>query len=221
MIGDTERIYRMIDEYAERYTSVQDFINCHLWLDRLTEKTSDLRSSEKLLEMSKQRLISLISNFYAVGPGAYRLYSILKQNSFEEIKDTIFVLLYGEGELEDRIIMARRPGIGISFISQTLCFYDPKQFSIKDRISKIGICEILRYGKIIPGDLLDDEKGAVPYDDMPYTEFHKLVTEVGKHFILKMLQSAGSEKEHLGKFINSRKYLMIDQFLRFCYYKSI
>lgn len=220
MIGNTERIYRMLNEYTDRYESVQDYINCHRWIDRMTENTIDLRSQEKLLEMPKQNFIALMSNLFVVGPGGYRLYEILLQNTYEEIRDAIFVLLYGEGELEDRIIMARKPGIGISFISQMLCFYDPKQYSIKDRITKIGICEILGYGTIIPSHLLDDEKGASPYDDMSYTEFHKLVTEVGKHFILKMLQMAGEEKEHLGKFINSRKYLMIDQFLRFCYTKA-
>ena len=220
MIGDTERIYRMIDEYTNKYNTVQDYIHSHQWLDRIIENTSDLLSQEKLLEMPKQRFISLMSNIYVVGPGAYRLYEILAQNSYEEIKDSIFVLLYGQGELEDRIIMSRKPGIGISFISQILCFYDPKQFSIKDRISKIGICGILGYGKIIPGRLLDDDKGALPYDDMSYTEFHKLVTEVGKHFILKMLQKAGDKRDHLGRFLNSRKYLLIDQFLRFCFTKT-
>jgi hypothetical protein len=220
MIGNTERIYRMINEYTERYESVQDYIHCHQWLDRVIEDTNDLKSSEKILEMSKQRLISLISNFYIIGPGGYRLNKILDKNSFEEIKDAIFILLYGEGELEDRIIMARRSEIGISFLTQALCFFDPKQYSIKDRMSKIGVCYVLGYGEIVKGKVLDDFKGAIPYDDMSYTEFHKLVTEIGKHFILKMLQTAGDEKEHLGKFINSRKYLVIDQFLRFCYSKA-
>jgi len=220
MIGDTVKIYRMIEEYWIKYSSVQDYINSHQWLDRLMNETSDLRSSEKLLEMSKYKLISLISNFYSIGPGSFRLNTILEKNSFEEVKDSIFVLLYGEGEIGDRIAMARRPGMGVSFLSQALCYYDPKQFSIKDRLSKIGLCEILGYGNIILGNLLDDEKGASPYDDMAYTEFHKLVTEVGKHFILKFLQTAGENRDQLGKFINSKKYLLIDQFLRFCYSKT-
>lgn len=220
MIGNTERIYGMINEYTKAFETVQDYINSNRWLDRLTENTSDLRSQEKLLEMPKHKFLTLISNFFIVGPGAYRMYEILQENTYEEIRDSIFVLLYGEGEIEDRIIMARKPQIGVSFISQTLCFFDPKQYSIKDRITKIGLCEVLGYGKILPGNLLDDEKGASPYDDMTYTEFHKLVTEVGKHFILKLLQTAGDDKENIGKFINSRKYLMIDQFLRFCFTKS-
>lgn len=220
MIANTERMYGMIKEYNERYDSIQDYIKSHFWLDKLIEHTADLRSSEKLLKMPKHRIISLISNFYCLGPGAYRLSSILEENSSEEIKDSIFILLYGEGEIEDRLIMARRSGIGTSFLTQTLCFFDPKQYSIKDRISKIGICMLLGYGNIIPGDLFDDEKGASPYDDMTYIEFHKLVTEVGKHFILRMLQSASDEKDQLARFINSRKYIIIDQFLRFCYCKS-
>jgi len=219
MIGNTERIYRMIKEYLQGFPSVEDYISSHSWLDRLVENTNDLHSSEKLLAMSKQRLLSLISNFYALGPGAYKMYSLLEQNNFEEIKDAIFVLLYGEGEIEDRIIMARKPCMGVSLLTQILCFYDPKQYSIKDRLSKIGLCMVLGYGSILPGNLLDDEKGALPYDDMSYTEFHKLVTEIGKHFILKLLQEAGENKDKLGKFINSRKFLIIDQFLRYCYSK--
>ncbi|OQX52465.1 MAG: hypothetical protein B5M53_08380 [Candidatus Cloacimonas sp. 4484_209] len=217
MIGDTQRIYQKIDEFKEHFESVKDFINSYYWIDRLLENVSYLHSSEKLLEISKRNLIAVLSNFYSLGPGSFRLYNILKKNTIEEIKDSIFLLLYGEGNIEDRIIMTQRPGIGISFLSQALCFYDPKQFSIKDRISKIGICIVLGYGEIIPGDVLNDDVAAKPYDDMSYTEFHKLVSEVGKHFILKMLQIAGDEKEKLGKFINERKYLLIDQFLRFCY----
>jgi|GEM_PF-3652362 len=217
MIGDTERIVRIIDEYSRNFSNVQDFINSYQWIDKLMNHTKDLRSSEKLLEMPKQQVISIISNLYAMGPGCYRLYQILKDNSIEEIQDAIFILLYGEGEIEDRLVMARRSRMGISFLTQTLCLFDPTKYSIKDRLTKVGLCLVLGYGDIVAGDLLDDDKGAQPYDDMPYTEFHKLVTEVGKHFIMKMLHNAGDDREQLAKFINSRKYLIIDQFLRYSY----
>ncbi len=219
MIADTDKILEMVEKYANRYSNVQDFIYCHQWLDKLMEHTKDLRSSEKLLEMPKQQLISIISNLYAVGPGAFKLNKILEDNTIEEVQDAIFILLYGEGEIEDRLVMARRSGMGISFLTQTLCFFDPTKYSIKDRLTKIGLCLILGYGNIVPGNMLDDELGAKPYDDMSYSEFHKLVSEVGKHFIMKILHKADDDREELGKYINPRKYLIIDQFLRYSYSK--
>ena len=141
-------------------------------------------TKDKLLAMTKEDFIEYISKLWSMvmwGNKTYVVNSIIADNGFQKVKESIAELLYGKSSIENRwdTFLKSVKGVGPATMSELLCYTNPDEYIIFNKTT-IQCFSYL--------DISDMPKYNYQYTGKKYTEVCAIAKEISA-----ALKAAGAE----------------------------
>ncbi len=143
---------------------------------------------DRLKELSEEEFAEYISHLWAMlmwGNKQYVIDKLITQNGFQQIKDSLVDLLWGEADIEQRwdSFRANIKGMGPAMMSELLCMTHPKKYMVWNRRALAGLkylevkdlpyydyqCKGKKYKQLcdVAGEICEELKAA-GYEDADY-----------------------------------------------------